>query len=231
MGKQAERDYARTIKQEGLYRRPYGTPRVVREFAGVLELFFRHLPDGGRVLDLGCGPGWTTLFLARAGFEVLGVDIAERMVEIARERAARENVAAEFQVADMEELDLPAKDFDGVLLFDSLHHCDGYAAVLRRACAHLRPGGVLLLMEPSWLHRYSPHARAATRKYGVTELGFTRFHLTRVLKQAGFRTVRHYYDGGDCYRGLAGFLLAQLRLWCGFLAAYPRMKQIVLAVK
>src|SRR5436305_1632085 len=81
-------------------------------------------------------------------------------------RAAREGVPASFAVADMEELDLGRRDFDAVLLFDALHHCPGNAGVLRRAWEHLRPGGHLLLLEPSWLHRYSPHARAFSRQHG-----------------------------------------------------------------
>ena len=157
------------------------------------------------VLDLGCGSGWTSLFLARAGYEVWGVDISEHMVEIARQAQRTGTAGHEFVVADMEDLNLAQHDFDAVLLFDALHHCAGYARVLVRACQHLKTGGHLLLKEPSWLHRYSPHARATARKYGVTELGFSRFHLRRSLCQAGFRSCLSYYDGCPAYRGFSGF--------------------------
>src|SRR5262249_24289381 len=143
----------------------------------------------GRLMDLGCGPGWTSLLLARAGWEVVGLDISERMVEIARQRAQAEDVPASFVTADVEELNLAWRDFDGALLFDALHHCPGCAEVLARAWGPLRRGGWLLLMEPSWLHRYSPHAREATRRFGVTELGFSRRELYRGLRRAGFRSV------------------------------------------
>jgi 2-polyprenyl-3-methyl-5-hydroxy-6-metoxy-1,4-benzoquinol methylase len=231
MTKQAERDYARVVDSEHLYRRPFDCPRVLQEFGVVLELFLKRIRPGGSILDLGCGPGWTSLFLAKAGYDVVGVDIAERMIEIACERSEREGTPATFLVADMEELQLDRQDFDGVLLFDSLHHSPAFEKVLERACAHLRPGGRLLLMEPSWLHLYSPHARAATREYGVTELGFTRRRLKQALRHAGFGTVTHYYDAGVAYRGLLGFLRANLRLWCSYLFAYPQAKQIVLARK
>jgi 2-polyprenyl-3-methyl-5-hydroxy-6-metoxy-1,4-benzoquinol methylase len=230
VSKQAERDYPFKVEQGHLYRKPYDCPRVLREFGVGLTVLRKHLPQG-TILDLGCGSGWTSLFLARGGWNVVGVDISERMIEIARERAQRENVSATFEVADVEELDLPRRDFDGVLLFDSLHHCPNYAEVLRRAHDHLRPEGCLLLLEPSWLHRYSPHARATSKQYGVTELGFSRGHLRRVLRRVGFRTVHQYYDPGPCFRGLGGFLAATLRLWLGYLFGYPRIKQIVLAVK
>lgn len=231
MTKQAEREYPLKVDQAHLYTKPFDDARMLREFAMVLDLFQRSLPGGGSILDLGCGPGWTSLLLARAGFDVHGLDISERMVEIARERAGGDGLSATFTVADMEQFALDKRDFDGALLFDALHHCPAYPEVLRRAWEHLKPGGCLLLLEPSWLHLYSPHARQATQTYGVTELGFTRLRLDRCLRRAGFRQVRSYYDGGPAYRGLTGFLLANVRLWCSYLCCFPRVKQIILARK
>jgi SAM-dependent methyltransferase len=231
MTKQAEKNYPLRVDPYLLYHKPYYDPTALREFGLALQVLQRWLPRGGTVLDLGCGPGWSSLFLARAGWSVLGVDISERMIEIARERAAQENVSVAFAVADLEGLDLPQRDFDGALLFDALHHCPRYDRVLARACDHLRSGGFLLVMEPSWLHLVSPHARQASRTYGVTELGFTRFGLRRAFRRAGFRRTRFYHDAGGVYRGLGGFLLANVRLWSSFLFCYPRIKQIALAQK
>jgi SAM-dependent methyltransferase len=230
MSKQAEREYPLRVDQNHLYTKPFDCPRVLREFGLVLEILQGLVPNGS-ILDLGCGSGWTSLFLARAGFQVLGVDISERMIEIADERSARECPAVDFAVQDIEELDLPKRDFDGVLLFDALHHCPGYRRVLQRAYEHLRPGGYLLLLEPSWLHHLSPHARAFSRQYGVTELGFSRWHLSRALKQSGFNQVTHYYDAGRAFRGSLGFMHACLRVVCSFLCCYPQLKQIALAQK
>jgi 2-polyprenyl-3-methyl-5-hydroxy-6-metoxy-1,4-benzoquinol methylase len=231
MTKQAEREYALKVDQAHLYRKPFDNPTVFREFAVVLELFHRSLPPGGSILDLGCGPGWTSIFLARAGFDVMGIDISERMIAIAQERAAEENVSVTFHVADMEDLNLEQRDFDGVLLFDALHHCPHFGRVLQGAAGHLRDGGHLLLMEPSWLHRYSPHARATTRRYGVTELGFSRRQLNRELRQAGFQRLTQWHDGGPPFRGAGGWLWANLRLWCSYLWCFPQAKQIILAQK
>jgi 2-polyprenyl-3-methyl-5-hydroxy-6-metoxy-1,4-benzoquinol methylase len=230
MSKQAEREYALRVEQGHLYTKPYTQPRALREFGIVLELLRRYAPEGS-VLDLGCGPGWTSLFLARAGYDVTGIDISERMIEIAQQRAAREGVPARFLVADMEELSLEEREHDAALCFDSLHHCPGYERVLRRVWEHLRPGGWLLLMEPSWLHHVSPHARRFARAYGVTELGFTRGGLERSLRRAGFSCVRHHHDAGPPFRGPLGFLLALARVTLAYVTAYPQVKQIVLARK
>jgi SAM-dependent methyltransferase len=230
MTKQAEREYPLKVDPAHLYSKPFNSPTALRESGLLLDVLSAHAPRGP-LLDLGCGPGWTSLFLARAGWDVVGVDISERMIEIARERSERENTPAEFVAADVEELDLGRDDFVAAVLYDALHHCPNYTEVLRRACAHLRPGGCLLVMEPSWLHLYSRHARETSRRYGVTELGFSRGGLRRDLLRAGFRRVHHYYDPGPAFRGLGGCLWAQLRVWCGYWLCFPRTKQIVLAEK
>jgi SAM-dependent methyltransferase len=231
MTKQAERDYPLHAERRLFETLPFSHPRTLREFGAGMEVFQHLLPAGARILDLGCGAGWTSQFLARAGYDVVGVDISEHMIDMARQRAERDGVQACFVVADMEELDLDRHDFDGVLLFDSLHHCPDYPRVLERACGHLRPGGHLLLMEPSWLHLLSPHARKMARHYGVTELGFTRWGLRRTLWQAGFERVRFCCDPGALCQGPLGFLLANFRLWCNYFFCFPRLRQIVLARK
>lgn len=231
MSKQAERDYPLMIDPRVFEVLPFRCPRNLREFGAGMEIFQRVLPTRARILDLGCGIGWTSAFLARAGHDVVGVDISEAMIEKARQSALCEGAAVQFVVADMEELSLEQRDFDGVLLFDALHHCPGYAQVLERAWQHLRPGGYLMLLEPSWLHLLSPHAREATRVHGVTELGFTRWGLWRSLRRAGFDPIRFYYDPGPLFQGMLGFALAAFRLACNYLFCFPRLKQIVLAQK
>jgi len=230
MTKQAEREFATKVDQAYLYQKPFNDPRVFREFAVVLELFGARVA-GGSILDVGCGSGWTSHFLARSGYQVTGVDISDRMIEVAADKARQENLAVDFAVADMEELDLPRKDFDAALYFDCLHHCPGYQEALNRVYRHLRPGGYVLLLETTLLHRYSPHAREFSRQYGVTELGFSRSQLRGALRTAGFGDVTFYRDPGTFYQGFLGFGKAALRLLAGFVWYYPQSKNIVIARK
>ena len=55
----------------------------------------------GPVADLGCGPGAHALALARRGYDVVGVDGSPRMVDVARTRAAHNDVDATFEVHDV----------------------------------------------------------------------------------------------------------------------------------
>src|SRR5437764_1803995 len=65
-------------------RKPFGWgDRQFVEWA-VVEAMLAGLPHGARILDVGCGVGWTTEFLARAGYDALGVDLVPANVEQAR---------------------------------------------------------------------------------------------------------------------------------------------------
>ncbi|WP_111509703.1 class I SAM-dependent methyltransferase [Mycobacterium kyogaense] len=68
----------------------------------------------GRVLDVGCGTGEHTIYLARLGHDVLGVDGAPTAIDIARRHAAERGVAAQFAVGDA--FDLSAILGDGPLV-------------------------------------------------------------------------------------------------------------------
>jgi SAM-dependent methyltransferase len=69
----------------------------------------------GTVLDAGCGTGENALHLAALGLPVLGVDVAETAVSIARQKAADRGIEADFAVADAFELTRLARTFDAVL--------------------------------------------------------------------------------------------------------------------
>ncbi|WP_169988989.1 cyclopropane-fatty-acyl-phospholipid synthase family protein [Microbispora sp. H10836] len=103
----------------------------------------------GRALELGCGTGTNAVYLARHGWEVVAVDLVERAVEQAREKADAAGVAVRLLHGDatrLDELDTPGP-FD--LFFDLSCYCgipphrrDAYAAGLTRRAA---PGARLLM--------------------------------------------------------------------------------------
>src|SRR3954451_21416946 len=97
----------------------------------------------GSVLDAGCGTGENALHIASLGLPVLGVDVAETAVSIARGKAAERGLDAEFDVADALRLDRLGRVFDTVLDSGLFHAFDrderrGYVGAL---AAVLRPGG------------------------------------------------------------------------------------------
>jgi SAM-dependent methyltransferase len=152
------------------------------EIAAILSL----LPPPGRLLDLGCGTGWTSFFFAKAGWDVVGADISPDMICHARDRCQSElQERLQFLIADYEEYD-GAGQFDAVVFFDSLHHAVDEAAALRCAWRALKPGGICVASEPGGRHGSSMDARAAVRQFDVTEKGMPPLKIIRLARRIGF---------------------------------------------
>jgi ubiquinone/menaquinone biosynthesis C-methylase UbiE len=102
---------------------------------------------GATALDLGCGAGRETIFLARAGLLATGADASAPALEIARSRAREEGVPVRWVRADVLDLPLPRASVDFANDRGCFHHVAQedrarYAAEVARV---LRPGGTLLL--------------------------------------------------------------------------------------
>jgi SAM-dependent methyltransferase len=106
----------------------------------------RHKGRPLRVLDIGCGYGRDTIFVAKSlGFRVLGIDISEKAIEMAKENAIKaEAKQAEFKVTDFREL---SSYFD-VVLVSNLYHLlppEGRRDLAEHAARLLGPEGTLYL--------------------------------------------------------------------------------------
>lgn len=108
---------------------------------------------GHRLLDLGCGPGYATLDLARlvgAEGRVTGVDVSARFVAQLRARAAALGIAnVEAEVQDVEALQLAEGAFDGAYARWLLCFLRDPAAVVARVARSLRPGGRFVVQDYS----------------------------------------------------------------------------------
>jgi SAM-dependent methyltransferase len=78
----------------------------------------------GAVLDAGCGTGENALHIASLGLDVLGVDVAETALSVAREKAAARGIEAEFVLCDALHLDGLDRVFDTVLDCGLFHSFD-----------------------------------------------------------------------------------------------------------
>jgi len=96
-----------------------------------------------RVLDVGCGEGLLALELAGRAERVVGLDVDEPIVEVARRDAAAGNI--EYLVGDLLTVDLEPGSFDAVVSVAALHHLDAVPA-LERMRDLVRPGGVVVVV-------------------------------------------------------------------------------------
>jgi arsenite methyltransferase len=123
-----------------------------------------HVGADAYVLEVGCGAGATASYLAReVGCRVLGVDLRESMVALARERAAREGVGDRVGLRVASVLNLPFEDnhFDAVLCESVATFVADKAQVARELARVVRPGGCVGLNEEVWLRTPPPEEVAA----------------------------------------------------------------------
>jgi SAM-dependent methyltransferase len=224
--KQAEITFAERMDPGWLRSKPFdpawGTRSWVK-WATIMEAFARlGIRPGMSILDVGCGGGWTTAFLAEAGYSPVGVDIAPAALAIARERATRWTIDAEFIEADMEDFRLD-RIFDAALVYDALHHCDRPDTVVANVAIHLRQGSWVLFGEPSWLHGFSPSARRQHRQTGRNEHGIRMSRLKRDCLGAGLGDFRRFFEGTRPYEGrFTEFAWQTIRLAAANLWVAPR---------
>ncbi len=129
---------------------PWFSPRASAWIAEAAR--WGHWRRGARILDVGCGAGSNALFLARRGFRVSGIDIAEGAIEAARRRARTARLAVDFRVSDALRLPYARGEFGGAVDIGCFHTLPiplrrAYAKELARV---LRPGARFAL---SWFAR------------------------------------------------------------------------------
>jgi SAM-dependent methyltransferase len=124
----------------------------VRRQAAALDTVFREFFGRGvrRILDVACGIGTQSIGLAQLGYVVTASDISAAEITLARKEAARRNLAIEFQVADMRELQhVRQLEFDAVIACDNaIPHLPSDADILlafQRFHICLRTGGGCLI--------------------------------------------------------------------------------------
>jgi ubiquinone/menaquinone biosynthesis C-methylase UbiE len=99
----------------------------------------------GRAVDLGCGTGTHAVTLARAGWQVTGVDFVPRAIRRAREKARRAGLSISLQVADVTRLQPSDPGFDLALDIGCFHAVDDRPRYLATLTGLLVPGGHWLL--------------------------------------------------------------------------------------
>ncbi len=102
--------------------------------------------QAGRALDAGCGAGRYTTLLADRCQHVLSIDVAERLLTIARHRHPHPNVT--FQQRDLRDLSVAADGrFDVVLAVAVVHHLPDPEQAVRHLASLVAPGGRLLIID------------------------------------------------------------------------------------
>lgn len=111
-------------------------------YAAYLSFVADAVPARGRILDLGCGSGWSTRLFRDAGFDAVGLDLA-------REFEVESGERLRFSTGDANSLPFDAASFDVVGAYQMLEHVADPRRTLDEIDRVLRPGGVVRIVGPN----------------------------------------------------------------------------------
>jgi SAM-dependent methyltransferase len=191
-------------------------------FAGLLD---RAIPGDARIVDVGCGTGQMSLYLARADRAVVGADLTRASLRLGAAAAQRFGLSGvQFVETDLRRPGLKVGAFDVVFSSGVLHHTPDPRASFARMAQLARPGGTIVL------GLYNAFARIPTRLRGLAAraLRLREAPFDPVLRERRHEVerrdawLRDQYQHPEEHR----HTLAEVQRWFGengveYLRAYP----------
>jgi ubiquinone/menaquinone biosynthesis C-methylase UbiE len=139
----------------------YRTAGIERLWERIYDDFVARIgqPPGSHAIDIGCGPGYNAMRLARRGYRVTAVDYSEAILPLARENVAHEHLSDVITIGrdDILNLSYPSQNFDLVLCQGILMHVPDLTQAVAEVARVARPGGYIVLEE---LNQGSPESWA-----------------------------------------------------------------------
>lgn len=128
----------------------------------IVPFFSKHVFEGAKICDLGCGDGYGSFKLALAGFNVVGVDVSSEMIEKARELT--KETTATFQKGNISELDISDDFFDAAIAINSIEWTQSPLEVLKEMKRVVKKDGFICigLLGPT----AAPRMNSFRRLYG-----------------------------------------------------------------
>jgi len=203
--KKARKDWNRFAGTYQALREESGTANELIEIPAMLGLIGD--VDNKRVLDAGCGFGYYSILLAKKGAIVTGIDLSEKMIELAEKNAVEASVECQFFVCDMQDLSMFSSGaFDLVTSSLAVSYLDNLGRAFSEIFRVLESGGTFTFSE---IHPILPKGewekdREGRRLHRNLDNYFersieiqrwrTRDGKTIIETSARHRTVQDYFD-------------------------------------
>ncbi len=187
MDEETYKKYYETVAtQKNIWNTEKNTPMYFQEMVRY-EAVLKHLPHSAtQVVDLGCGDGYLSYLMAKAGHVVTSVDLSSNRLKKFEEAASEYHIQ---QVqADIKNTGLPADFFDAVVCSEVLEHIEGYEDVLKEAHRILKPGGSFIVTVPyneQLKIIICPHCHKPFYRDGHVN-SFNKKNLAESIRNAGF---------------------------------------------
>lgn len=157
-------DLRYTEKCDYFYNNPWRHPEYVKlDFGEQFTLMDNYIKahfnfkqgDKVRLLEVGCGPGYLSLEFARSGYDVTGIDVSSRCIQIAEEFAEEdphkdERLGLNYEVADLFQYKVEDDQrFDVIVFLGALHHFKDQQKVMDKVNELLSDRGIIVVHEPT----------------------------------------------------------------------------------
>lgn len=139
-----------------------------------------NLPAKAAVLDIGCGNGYGSVTLAKAGYIVTGIDLSERLLQKAKKHTEEITWKQMDLEADKQSL---LKDIQAIICFEILEHIENPETILKSCYQSLTENGLLFISVPN--ERYEPKKKGIAKNRFHKQL-FSSERLRAMVKEAGF---------------------------------------------
>jgi 2-polyprenyl-3-methyl-5-hydroxy-6-metoxy-1,4-benzoquinol methylase len=150
------------------------------------EIAAEYIDSDSAVLDIACGDGYGSNYLAGIADKVIGVDLSETQIEAAKERYSAVNLS--FSTGDATDLPFADDSFDAITSMETIEHIDDDAAYLEELWRILAPGGRFIISTPQNSIGSVPLIPTHVREYALDDfkklLEANRFEI---IKMVGFK--------------------------------------------
>lgn len=143
--------------------------RIKKDLGGIIKKEMN-------VLDLGCGTGITTKYIAELGAKVIGIDISPKLIQFAKRNSDHQNI--EYRIGDITDFTLDKKYFDVICLIDIMEHIPraGISHLIKNIERHSCNNTVIYLNIPDarfqcWMREKCPgRLQIIDEAYSMTEI-------------------------------------------------------------
>ncbi len=162
---------------------------ITRKSINFLNDYLLNKYKGKKILDYGCGDGTSSVFLAKHGIEVVGIEISSVRIQNSKELAEKEGVKdrTSFFLMDAENTTFPDNYFDGILCAGVLHHL-AIESAFKEMARILKPEGSIICNEPlaynpifQLYRKLTPHLRSE-------------WEMEHILTRGDINLAKNYFE-------------------------------------
>ncbi|SFB60088.1 class I SAM-dependent methyltransferase [Algoriphagus aquimarinus] len=160
------------------------------------SLQYANIQKTDRILEIGCGAGFSVKYLDIPYSEYVGVDYSEGLIDYAIRYNSSEK--AKFICANIRDFK-PEEKFDLVFMIGVLHHFDDFEVIMEHIVDLLKPGAVLIANEPQSSNKIVQLLRQFRTKfdkgYSEDQIQFLPHELEKIFQKSGMEKVQTFSQG------------------------------------